>query len=275
MAAIALLRPARVGLHSDPSAEELVALGQHFDTMKALVREGRVVLAGPCEDGTLGIVVFPKDDPDAAEAVMAADPCVAQGVMACEVRAFRVSLFGTGTARDWGGFTQAVHIRADRARVWRMLSTCQGLESWFLLRAHATTADGRAWPADRALEPGQRLQMTWATAGACAPNGTAQAAEVSETDTVFAVEAPQRMRVGWYGDKGWVDIRVLDHAVDGRVTVELEQRLTAAGDHAFLENAYIGCREGWAFFLANLKCMAEGGPDLREQSPDRAGLVNG
>ena len=45
-------------------------------------------------------------------------------------------------------------------------------------------------------------------------------------------------------------------------------------DFRLLESAYVGCREGWAFYLANLKSVLEHGCDLREPQPDRAGLVN-
>lgn len=274
MAAIALLQPTRPGFHLDPTGDELAALSEHFALLQSWTREGRVVLAGPCEDGSLGVVVFPACDAEQARELMAGDPCVSRGVMTAEVRPFRMSLFGTGTARDWTGFTQAVHIRAERTALWRLLTTCQGLEAWFLARATARTADGRDWPRDRTLEPGLSLTLTWGVTGDSAANGSVPSTEVSETDSVLAVEAPQRMRIGWYEDKGWVDFRLLEHPSDGRITVELEQRLTRSGDHAFLENAYIGCREGWAFFLTNLKCIAEGGPDLRERVPDRKGLVN-
>jgi uncharacterized protein YciI/uncharacterized protein YndB with AHSA1/START domain len=279
MAAIAFLTPTRAGFHLDPTADELMALGAHFEMLQRLVREGRVSLAGPCEDGSAGVVVFPRDDAAAARAAMDADPCVRAGVMTCEVRPFRVSVFGTGTGRDWTGFTQAVHVRADRAALWRMIATCRGLEAWFLARAEARTADGRAWPADRALEAGARVRLVWPAVGEpggerAHASGVAAPAEVAEEDTVLAVESAQRVRLGWYEDKGWVDIRLQPHPVDGRVTVELEQRMPQAAGFALLEDVYCGCKPGWAFFLTNLKCVAEGGPDLRERAPDRRDLVN-
>lgn len=265
MAALALLRPVRPAFHLDPTPDELAALTAHFGRTQAAVREGRVVLAGPCEDGSLGVVVFPKDDAPTAEAWMQDDPCVAAGVMTVEVRPFRLSLFGTGTGRDWTGFTQAIHIRASQTSLWRMLATCQGMERWFLAKAEAWTADGRAWPSDRELEAGLRFRFSW--------QGLADAPLITEDDTVLAVEPGQRLRMGWYQDKGWVDVRLMP-LPDGRVTVELEQRMAPTADFAFLEGAYVGCKEGWSFFLSNLKSVAEGGADLRERAPDRKGLVN-
>ena len=98
---------------------------------------GKVVLAGPATDGSLGLVVFPHASEAEARELASEDPSVLAGVMAAEVKPFRMSLFGTGSGRDWLGFTQAIHVRADAASAWRMLSTCDGLERWFLARADA------------------------------------------------------------------------------------------------------------------------------------------
>jgi len=73
-----------------------------------------------------------------------------------------------------------------------------------------------------------------------------------------------RPGIGWYEDKGWIEFRVLPRD-EGGSTVELEQRMEPTADRSLLEQAYIGCREGWAFYLANLKSVAEGGRDLREE----------
>jgi uncharacterized protein YndB with AHSA1/START domain/uncharacterized protein YciI len=273
MAAIAFLRPTRANFHLSPTDDETEALARHFAYLQGLVSAGKVVLAGPATDGSLGLVVFPHASEAEERELASEDPSVLAGVMAAEVKPFRMSLFGTGSGRDWLGFTQAIHVRADAASAWRMLSTCDGLERWFLARADAWTQDGREWPRDRALEQGARLRLTWAGAGECDERGRCTPVEVSEDDDVLRTEAPQRIRIGWYENRGWVEFRLMPRP-DGRVTVELEQRMHASSDFAFLEGAHVGCREGWAFYLANLKCVLEQGIDLRERTPDRKRLVN-
>lgn len=273
MPAIAFLRPVRTDFHLDPTEDELEALGRHFSFLQGLVASGEVVAAGPSEDGAFGLVVFPKLDAAAAAARMQEDPAVAAGVFRAETAAWRMSLFGTGTGRDWLGFTRAIHVQATAAAVWRMLATPEGLERWFLLRAEASTPDGRAWPRDRALEQGVRLRLVWLSTGTSDAAGRVERGEATEENGVLRVEPPQRMRLGWYEDRGWVEFRVAPRP-DGRVTVELEQRMHPTTDFRLLESAYVGCREGWAFYLANLKSVLEHGCDLREPQPDRAGLVN-
>jgi uncharacterized protein YciI/uncharacterized protein YndB with AHSA1/START domain len=273
MAAIAFLRPTRANFQLSPTEDEAEALARHFAFLQGLVAAGKVVLAGPATDGSLGLVVFPHASEAEARELVAGDPCVVAGVMEAEVKPFRMSLFGTGTGRDWLGFTQAIHVRTDAASAWRMVATCDGLERWFVARADAWTHDGREWPRDRALEQGARVRLTWRGAGESDDRGRCAPAEQTEDDDVLRTEAPQRIRTGWYENKGWVEFRLMPRA-DGRVTVELEQRMHPTSDFRLLEGAYTGCREGWAFYLANLKCVLEHGIDLRERAPDRKQLVN-
>ena len=37
---------------------------------------------------------------------------------------------------------------------------------------------------------------------------------------------------------------------------------------------HIGCREGWVFYLANLKSIQEGGIDLRNKNPGIKKVIN-
>ncbi|MGA0174531.1 MAG: YciI family protein, partial [Phycisphaerales bacterium] len=126
MASIALLSPIRLGLHEAPTAAERSALAEHVRFLQRLVAEGRVLTAGPCEDGSLGLVVFPNADAATASALMATDPAVVAGVFRVEVKAWRRSLLGHGSGRDWTGFTQAVHIQASPSEAWSMFATPSG-----------------------------------------------------------------------------------------------------------------------------------------------------
>ena len=251
-----------------------MALGAHLSFLRGLVARGEVTLAGPAEDGLEEIVVFPHLDAAQAELAMRSDPCVQAGMLECRVAPWRVSVSGTGTGRDWHGFTQAIHVRAEPSALWRAVATCDGLERWFLARARAWTKDGREWPRDRVLEAGARMRMTWTVAGTPDARGVAVPAESSEDNDVESVEPPLRIRTGWYSGKGWIELRIVPHAHAGMTTVELEQRMHPTSDFKALESAYVGCREGWAFFLTNLKSVLEHGIDLRDRAPDRAGLVN-
>lgn len=272
MSAIALFTPTRPGFHESPTDAEREALAAHFSYLRTLVAEGRIVAAGPCEDGSLGIAIFPTDDADAATAAMAADPAVLAGVFRCEVRPWRMSLFGTGTGRDWTGFTQRIVIDASPDAVWPLVSTGDGLVRWFVRRTEVTDGDGAPVAGAAPLPAGGRVSLVWATA--CDPSQTTEPGEAIEVDGIDACDAAtHRVRIGWYEDAGWVEVRLSARA-DGGCVVELEQRMDAVLPHARLEGPYIGCREGWAFYLANLKAVVEQGIDLRSARPDVAGQLN-
>lgn len=87
-----IVRPLRPDMPNAMTEAEERIVGEHFEYLKSALTEGTLLLAGPCEDGEFGIVIFQAESPEAAEEFMAGDPAVKQGVMSAELRAFRVSL---------------------------------------------------------------------------------------------------------------------------------------------------------------------------------------
>ncbi len=62
----------------------------HGDYLQAMRDTGRLILAGRCWDGPLGIVIFEAADRAAAEEVVAADPSLAAGVQTGELYEFNM-----------------------------------------------------------------------------------------------------------------------------------------------------------------------------------------
>jgi len=93
---IYVLRPSREGLADAPTPEEEARLEEHFQYLRSRLEEGRLILAGPCLDGMLGVVVFRAETEEAARAFMDSDPAVRYGLMTAELHPFRVSLVERG-----------------------------------------------------------------------------------------------------------------------------------------------------------------------------------
>ena len=75
--------------------EEAAIVGQHFAYLQGLEQDGVVLLAGRTlntDASSHGIVIFQAESDDAAQAVMANDPAVQQGVMSAELFPYRVAL---------------------------------------------------------------------------------------------------------------------------------------------------------------------------------------
>ena len=92
---IYLIHPMREEFFSNPTEEENTTMEKHFEYLKAGVRSGTVILAGPCLDDTFGLVVFEAVDELSANAFMMADPSVQSNVMMAELHPFRISLLAS------------------------------------------------------------------------------------------------------------------------------------------------------------------------------------
>lgn len=76
----------------NPSSETAEIMSIHFQYLKKAKEEGRLFLAGPCENAAFGIAIFYADTPEEAQAFMDNDPAVKNNVMQAEFHPFRVSL---------------------------------------------------------------------------------------------------------------------------------------------------------------------------------------
>jgi uncharacterized protein YciI len=85
-------RPVRETFLEDATQAELAVVAEHFEYLKDLHAKGRLILAGRCQDGPPGIVVFEAEDEQAAAVVMQNDPAVIGGIFEADVHPYRVAL---------------------------------------------------------------------------------------------------------------------------------------------------------------------------------------
>lgn len=75
------------------TAEEASIVGEHFAYLQQALAEGKVILVGRTqEEPFVGICVFEAVDRTAAEAFLAQDPAVANGVFSGRVQSYAVAL---------------------------------------------------------------------------------------------------------------------------------------------------------------------------------------
>jgi uncharacterized protein YciI len=73
--------------------EERAVWAVHFERLERLLAEGTLILTGPTLGPiNTGLCIFEAPDEEAALAIMNADPVIAGGFAAGELRPFRVSL---------------------------------------------------------------------------------------------------------------------------------------------------------------------------------------
>jgi len=76
--------------HASPA--EAAVFREHFERLRWERDQGRGLLAGPCLDGALGVIVFRAPCEVKARRFMEDDPTVAAGLMRAQLHPFRVSL---------------------------------------------------------------------------------------------------------------------------------------------------------------------------------------
>lgn len=93
---LVILRPTRLGMLQDgPTPEEQRIVGEHFAYCSALVARGEMLLAGRSlgdPEQVIGIAIFHAESTEEAEAIVAKDPAVKNGVMSAEVQPYGLAL---------------------------------------------------------------------------------------------------------------------------------------------------------------------------------------
>ncbi len=88
------IQPVRATFVVDATKEEENIMGDHFQYLKKLTAEGKVVLAGPSINGekTFGLIVVETDTEAEARSIMENDPSYKAGIQKGEVLPFTIAL---------------------------------------------------------------------------------------------------------------------------------------------------------------------------------------
>ena len=157
----------------------------------------------------------------------------------------------------WKRMVQRIDVRATPEAVYAAWSTAEGLMGWFPLEAVLLDESGEELDPGEAGTTGSRFRFTWHT---------------GHTEEGEVLEAREMELIRCTFDKG-IQLAVGFEAMDGG---HVMVTLTQTQDRSDEENLRIllGFKEGWAFYLANLKSVLEGGLDLRSYSHDIEHRIN-
>lgn len=72
--------------------EEEKIMGEHFDYLKNLMVQDKLILAGPTLDDSGGYIILNTTSEDTAREIMSEDPSISSGIMTPDFHPFRVSL---------------------------------------------------------------------------------------------------------------------------------------------------------------------------------------
>lgn len=150
---------------------------------------------------------------------------------------------------DWTQFTEKIEIAVSPQRVFRAWTNDKEIVKWFITEAK--------------LEPkrGGRFFMKFLTG-------------VSADETVLAVKKNQSFTFS-FGSDGETVAVTLKRTKSGCDCILRQYGMKDTPQSRI--NWHMGCRNGWVFFLTNLKAYLEHGIDLRGRDPRKSylqGYVN-
>ena len=170
------------------------------------------------------------------------------------------------TAYDWTQFHAGIYIRSRPEQLFPMWATTQGLCRWFLRSAAFARSDTPPPERKSPAKPSPFDKLVPRAEGELCRTGDRYRWEwyyndgVVGEDWILDVRPPTRLAFG-FGDR--MKVEVLLRKQGTWCEVSLRQFDIPDSPRGRYE-MHLGCRVAWAFFLTNLKSVAERGPDLRE-----------
>ena len=162
--------------------------------------------------------------------------------------------------KKWTSFTKRIVVDTPRRTLYQAFATQLGLESWFLRTALYYGVDGSRIPDSALAHAGCSYRWNW----------FGWDDSVTQTGNILAANGYNQIDFTFHSPM-IVTVQISE-AKKGSI-VELTQKNIPTDDES-KTNFFVGCGEGWTFYLTNLKSVLEGGLDLRNKEPQVKRVVN-
>ena len=86
-------KPSRDGFAENATPEESAVIGEHFEYLKTLEADSRLLMAGRTDDAHLGIALIKAESQKEADNILKNDPVVSNKVFSGKVSMFRMALY--------------------------------------------------------------------------------------------------------------------------------------------------------------------------------------
>lgn len=161
-------------------------------------------------------------------------------------------------ARDWSTFTKRITVNYPMRSIYEAWAVPSQLERWFVRSAEYAGLDGRSKNRDLEVQAGDGYLWRW--------HGHLD--DVSESGLI--TEANGLDKFAFTFSKGsLVTVSIVE---EGSETL-LALTQTGIPDEDD-RSVFVGDADGWAFYLANLKSILEGGIDLRNKNVEIKDVIN-
>jgi uncharacterized protein YndB with AHSA1/START domain len=159
---------------------------------------------------------------------------------------------------NWKTFTKRIAIKADVKTIYDAWTKPGEIERWFLEKARFHHDDKTAFPANNNIEQGLNYEWFW-----------------------FLYEEPMPGKITKANGKDFLQFTFEGECLVD-VTLEEKEAYTVVTlvqhnipeDDKSRQYVRLGCANGWAFYLTNLKSVYEGGIDLRNKNSALGTMIN-
>ena len=159
---------------------------------------------------------------------------------------------------DWTSFTKRIAVKSSLPEIYAAWTVASSLEKWFLERVVFQDAAGNLPETDKPVESGTHYKWYWYL------DATPMQGEILSTNGKDFLQFT-------FEGSSIVDVKL--STLDEYVIVELRHHNIPQDDNS-RQHIRLGCSNGWAFYLHNLKSVYEGGIDLRNKDAKLGVMIN-
>ena len=164
---------------------------------------------------------------------------------------------------DWTCFSKRLIIKATAHQLFNLLTTQDGMESWFLRKCEFTR-DGNQLDSRSNVREGDQYFFLW--------HGWTD--ETFEAGRWLETKPNTKLGFTFNGNNATrMEVHITLQAHEEGTLLTLTKSLIPDDENS-RAHWHLGCLEGWVFYLTNLKSVAEGGLDLRNKNANITGVFN-
>ena len=152
---------------------------------------------------------------------------------------------------DWSQFTRKIYINAPIDKVYRCWATRHKLEKWFLRKAKFVSTDGNERASKEFIQSGDSYTWEWHNWDG---QEKGEILEANGTNRIVFSFADGKVEVDFSRGKGMTLINLTQSDI--------------GLDEKSKMNHYVGCSNGWTFWMANLKAYLEHRVLLHDKEED-------
>jgi uncharacterized protein YndB with AHSA1/START domain/uncharacterized protein YciI len=244
----------RPGWPDQMTSDEEKIMSEHFAYLRKLTAQKKVLMAGPVFGNVFGLVILQADTREEAEAIMAAEPSVVQGVHTFSMRPMRCALLAHHVPSDryvaeptTQAIVKTVEVAGALAAVWTAWTTGEGARTFFSSNV------------DIDLRPGGRYEVLFRMESPEGQRGSEDCRVLSYLpNSMLSLEWNAPPDFGELRDQRTIIVIEFQSITPDRTRVRLTHH--GWGDGEEWQKLFLYFDRAWTYVLGNLKKRFDTGP---------------